>query len=859
MHHSKAIIGGIGVTLTASLLIRRLIPNYRLNRMMNGNLKLFSTSKDRNLLHRLASNASSRYILKGWPSRGTGDPLKHRLIAAAASSTTDSAELESARLALLQPPLSAKKSTILEQHGDKREDFFYWHRDDDRKDKHVIAHLEAENSYTKAVLADTEALQEQLYKEMRGRIKEEDVSVPQRHDKHFYYTRTLEGQQYAVHCRRALSPAALALPPSENDTILTSNSDNATNQQSGEEEILLDENEEAAKHSFYMVGGFAVSQDEHLLAWGEDTKGNESYTLRVKDLRTGKELLAKPIPETAGNCCFANDNKTLFYVTKDAMDRPYKVWKHTVGSDNDEEDVLVYHETDESFYVGIGRSRSEKLITIHSGSAITSEVLILNADTPDGIFRPVLARKHDVEYSVDHRGQQLLVTIRDENRPNQEVLAIPFDITATINSPIVEDEREMSVLLPHSKAVQIEHIELSRDFLVSFERHQGLQQAIIHTLPPNNEDSPITPASLANGGQPVSFEEPAYELSCGSCGDYDSPILRLHYTSLTTPDTIFDYNMVSNNRKVKKVQPVLGGFDSSAYKTERLWAEAPSGHGDDNTDNDNNSDKVKVPISLVYRPDLIRLDGSNPLLLDAYGSYQSCNDPDFRSSRLSLIDRGFIFAIAHVRGGGELGRYWYEDGKFFKKKNTFTDFIACAEHLIANKYTTPSKLCIEGRSAGGLTMGAVITMRPDLFCAAVIGVGFLDCLTTMLDETIPLTVIEWEEWGNPVESRKVYDYMKSYSPLDNVLPAEYPHILATAGLHDPRVGYWEVSKFVARMRDAQLKEGNMLLLKCEMGAGHFSVSGRFERLKEVALEYAFLLKTQGMLERGLSPSGPASV
>ncbi|KAL4433270.1 hypothetical protein ABPG77_003318 [Micractinium sp. CCAP 211/92] len=805
----RGLVLGVSAALAAGIVLaRRLSPTSKLNRMLNNNLRLFSPEQ-RVQLQTLASGRR-KHLLRHWPAPGRRDDVKRALVAKAAAGAP-SGELEAARLELLEAPLAAQRPHTLEAHGDVRQDDFYWLRDDDRKDPAVIAHLEAEAAYTKAVLADTEELQEQLYREMRGRIQEADQSAPVRFQKYFYYTRTEEGKQYAVHCRRAL-PAGAA-PPTEADTM----------DESVPEEVLLDENEEAKKHQFYMVGGFEESPDHSMVAWGEDTTGNEKYTLRVKDLATGKQLLARPIPDTAGNVAWA-DNKTLFYVTKDALDRPHKVWRHVIGSDPSD-DVCVYCEDDESFYIGISRSRSERLLYIHSGSAVTSDVRYLPVDDPRGEWRVVLPRRSETEYSVEDRGGHLLITVRDQARPNSELLVAPMaDPTAT------------TVLLPHREDVKLEHVEVGQEYLASFERRQGLQQAVIYKLPPGG----AMPTELV-GGEPIKFDEPAYELSCGSQGDFDSPVLRMHYCSLKSPDQTLDFNMATGARAVKKVQPVLGGFDPSKYTTERLWATAQDG--------------TRVPISLVYRTDLAKLDGSDAMLLDAYGSYEICNDPDFRSTRLSLIDRGVTFAIAHVRGGGEMGRRWYEDGKYLKKRNTFTDFIACAEHLIAHKYTSSDRLSISGRSAGGLTMGAVLNLRPDLFKGAILGVPFVDCLTTMLDETIPLTVIEWEEWGNPAD-KEYYEYMKSYSPVDNIRPAAYPNILVTAGLHDPRVGYWEPAKWVAKLRRAKT-DNNLLLLKCDMGAGHFSQSGRFDRLKEMAVEFAFLLKVWGMMEAPLQPSGSA--
>lgn len=806
---SRPLVAAGVAGIAFAVFCNKMRPRMKLNRLISGNLRLFSSSERRAIQH-LANDPAKKHILRYWPKPGIRDSAKRHLIALARSGAED---VEPARQALIDLPMANKAPQLIQAHGDVRQDDYYWLRDDARKNKDVVAHLNAENDHVKFVLADTEELQGLLYKEMRARIQEDDTSASQRVQGHWYYNRTLQGQQYAVHCRKKL--AALDEPYLETSTP----------DETQPEEILLDENLEAQKYTFYMVGGFSVSPNEQFLAWGEDTKGNESYTLRVKDLTTGKELLTKPIPETAGNFVWANDNKTLFYVTKDELDRPYKVWRHEIGTDSSQEDSLIFHESDESFYVSIIRTRSEELLVINSGSAITSESRILSADDPRGDWRIVLERQHDVEYSVDHRGDQLILIMRDASRPNQEVLVLPLRDLHSLPT----------VIMPHRDDVQIESIEVSKDHLVSFERCEGLQQAVIYHL-----QGSIKPLD-SREGQHIQFDEPAYELNSSDSGDFESPILRFHYTSLTTPDTTVDFNMETGTRCVKKVQAVLGGFDSSAYKTERLWAI-------------NGEDQVKVPISLVFRKDLVTLDGTDPLLLDAYGSYQICNDPDFRSTRLSLIDRGFIFAIAHVRGGGELGRQWYENGKYGKKKNTFSDLIACAEHLIAQNYTSPKKLCIQGRSAGGLTMGATVNMRPDLFLAVINGVGFVDCLTTMLDESIPLTVIEYDEWGNPSADVETYNYIKSYSPVDNVRAAEYPHILATAGLHDPRVGYWEPAKYISKIRETRTNK-NMLLFKCEMGSGHFSKSGRFDRLEEIAVEFAFLLKCQGMLDVELKPSG----
>ncbi|KAL6778529.1 hypothetical protein ACKKBF_B15125 [Auxenochlorella protothecoides x Auxenochlorella symbiontica] len=807
MARGTALLGASAALAAGYLLARRLHPNYSLNKLLNGNLRLFGGS-DRLLLRTLASSSDRRYLLQHWPRPGTKDAAKRDLVAAAAGAQGDApGSLEPLRQAVLTAPVAERRPHRLVAHGDVRVDDYYWLRDDDRSDPRVLAHLQAETEYTKAMLADTEALQEALTAEMRGRIQEADEGVPTRYGQYQYYSRTLEGQQYSVHCRRRLGPGAGARP-SETDAL----------DPSQPEEVLLDENAEARAHAFYMVGGFEVSPNHELLAYAVDTVGGEKFTLHVKDLKTGRELLTEPVQDTAGNFVWANDNATLFYVTKDALDRPYKVWRHRVGTPA-ALDACVFHEADEAFYVGVGRTRDDRHLLISAGSAVTSDVRMLPADDPTADWRAVLPRAHETEYSVTTRGGALFVTLRDAARPNSEVLVAPL-----------ADPAALAVLVPHRDDVKLEGISLSAGHLVSFERREGLQQAVVYRLP---EGLAPPTAETLGAGEPVTLDEPAYELGPGSQGDFDSPLLRLVYSSLKTPATTMDVNLKTGARAIKKVQPVLGGFDPARYTTERLWAAAPDG--------------VRVPISLVYRADLARRDGSDPFLLDGYGAYEVCNDPDFRSTRLSLLDRGVGFAIAHVRGGGEMGRRWYEAGKYLAKRNTFGDFIACAEHLVSAGYTRADRLCIEGRSAGGLTMGAVLNARPDLFHAAILGVPFVDCLTTMLDASIPLTVIEREEWGDPREPA-YYDYMKSYSPADNVAAADYPHILVTAGLHDPRVGYWEPAKFVAALRAARTNPRKLLLFKCDMGAGHFSQSGRFDRLRERAVEIAFLLKACGLLD-----------
>ncbi|CAL5221645.1 g3872 [Coccomyxa viridis] len=787
--------------LVAGLLIRRRSSKDQkdLKKLLKGNYGILSPDEKRMASTLVA--AGQQHLFQHWPAPGIKDSKKRALLTRLAAEFSVSAQrAEPSRLEVLQAPKVLKRPyTVVGANGERREDPYYWLRDDERENPEVLDHLKAEAAYAKQVLADTEKLQEELYKELRGRIQEADRTVPLREEGWYYYNETVEGLQYSAHKRRRV-PAS-AGPPTEKDQMDTSQ----------EEQVLLDENKEAEKHEFYMTGALAVSHDNEMLAWAEDTSGDEMFTLHIKNMASGKSLLDTPIEGASGAVVWTKNNKSIFYVTKDDLDRPYKVFKHTLGSDP-KDDELVFHETDDSFYVGLGESRSREYICVSSGSAITSEMRILEAGKPDSEWKVVLPRQTDVEYEVAHRGDHLFILLRDPERPNSELLVAP-----------IADPTKTTVLLKHSKDVKLDDLEVSKDFLTIFYRSNGLQAATVYKLEAG------MPSEL-QGGEEIKFGEAAYEMGAGAQGDFDSPILRLRYSSLSTPSSTIDYNMRTGQRETKKVQPVLGGFSSSNYKTERLWARAPDG--------------VKVPVSLVYRKGAAKLDGSDPLLLDAYGAYEISNDPGFSRNQLSLIDRGFVYAIAHVRGGGELGRQWYEDGKYLKKRNTFTDMVACAEHLIAEKYTSKDKLCIEGRSAGGLTMGASLNLRPDLYKAAILGVPFVDVLTTMLDDTIPLTTTEWEEWGCP-KDKEYYEYMKSYSPVDNIKRAGYPNILVTAGLHDPRVGYWEPAKYVAKLREYKT-DSNMLLFKCEMGAGHFSQSGRFDRLKEVAMEMAFLLKCMGM-------------
>ncbi len=679
---------------------------------------------------------------------------------------------------LPQPPVAPRKPKRMEIHGHVRVDDYFWLRE--RENPEVLAYLEAENAYTQALMAHTRPLQERLVQEMRARIQETDQSVPVQMDDYFYYTRLEEGRQYPIYCRRR---GGMDAP----------------------EEILLDQNQLAQGRDFLRLTNFKVSPDHRWLAYAVDTDGGESYTLHVKDLETG-ELLPEAIPNTSYGLAWANDSRTLFYTVLDPAKRPYRLLRHLLGTDPSQ-DVLVLEETDDRFFLRVSQSKDRRYIFANLNSKITSEVHFIPGDRPQEAPRVVQPRIQGVEYRVEHREGRFFILTNLEARNFRAM-------TGPVQEPGVDQWQEF---LPHQPAVKLDHMELFADHLALFERENGLQQIRVVDL-------------ATNQAHRVAFPEPVYTVWPGPNPNFQSPTLRFHYTSLVTPETVYDYRMDDRSLHLRKQQEAPG-YDPSRYETKRLWATAPDG--------------VQVPISLVH-PRGIRLDGENPTLLYGYGSYGASIDPRFDPKRLSLLERGFVYAIAHVRGGGELGREWYEQGKFLHKKNTFTDFIAAAEHLIAAGYTRPERLAIMGRSAGGLLMGAVTNLRPDLFRAVVAGVPFVDVINTMLDPTIPLTVIEYEEWGNPNDP-EFYAYMRSYSPYDNVEAKAYPHILATAGLNDPRVQYWEPAKWVAKLRRFK-QDNNRLLLRTNMGAGHAGASGRFDYLEEVAFDYAFILDALGFQE-----------
>jgi oligopeptidase B len=636
----------------------------------------------------------------------------------------------------------------------------------------VISYLEAENAYTADVMAPTKPLQEKLYREILGRIQETDLSVPVKRDDYFYYTRTEEGKAYSVQCRKH---GNLDAP----------------------EEILLDSNVLAEGQKYFRLGNFAVSPDHRLLAYSTDVEGDETYTIYVKNLETG-ELLPDRIANTYYTLEWANDNRTFFYTVLDQMKRPHRAYRHELG---DAPDSLVYEEPDGRFELALAKTRSRRFVFLESSSPLTSELRYLEAADPRAEFRVMLPRRQDVEYDASHHGEYFYIRTNDGAK-NFRLMR------TTVANPSIENWHEV---IPARVDVTIEGIDSFEDHLAIYERERGIEKICIRD-------------GSGAFSHYIDFPEPVYTVSAAGNAEYKTSLLRFNYTSLVTPASVFDYNVRTRERELKKQYEVRGGYDASQYQSERIFAKAPDG--------------VEVPISLVYRKGS-EGSGASPMLLYGYGAYGHSIDPRFSSDRLSLLDRGFIFAIAHIRGGAEMGEVWHDQGKLLQKKNTFSDFIACAEHVISAGYTSSHRLAIMGGSAGGLLMGAVLNMRPELFHAAIAKVPFVDTLNTMFDPTLPLTIAEYEEWGNP-ENKEYYDYMRAYSPYDNVAPREYPTMLVTAGLNDPRVSYWEPAKWVAKLR-ALKKDSNLLLLKTDLGSGHFGPSGRYEGIKETAFDYAFLL------------------
>ena len=710
---------------------------------------------------------------------------------APAGTPLDYTETDTAAAAGQQPapPVARVEPRSHALHGETRVDNYVWLRD--RDDPEVTAYLEAENRYTQSVMRHTEELQEQLYQEMRGRIKETDLSVPERVDDYFYYTRTEAGRQYPIYCRKL---GSLDAP----------------------EEILLDENPLAAGHGYFRVGILEPSPDHRLLAYSVDTSGGEEYTLYIKDLITG-QLLPEFMPGTSLGVAWANDSQNLFYTVLDRSRRPCRLYRHLTGT-SPTSDPLVYFEPDESFFVDVNRTRSRRFLLLEIASHSTSEVRFLDAERPEDPFRVVQPRQPGIEYTVSHHGDRFFITTNDA-APNFRLVEAP------VSNPARDYWRPF---LPYRPEVKLDATDAFRGHLVVYEREAGLRQIRVVNLDSREEHR-------------IAFPEPVYTVRGHENPEFDTTLLRFTYTSLVTPSSVIEYDLGDRNWMVRKRTEVLGGYDPSRYQSARLSATAPDG--------------AQVPISLVYRL-TAEPAGPRPLLLNGYGAYGLSYDPVFSSNALSLLDRGYVVAIAHVRGGEELGRPWYEGGKLLNKRNTFTDFIAAAEHLIEAGYTSPAQLAINGGSAGGLLMGAVTNLRPDLFGAVVAEVPFVDVINTMLDSTLPLTVIEYDEWGNPNHPES-YAYIRSYSPYDNIEPRAYPNMLITAGLNDPRVAYWEPAKFTAKLR-ATKTDGNRLLLRTNMGAGHGGASGRFDFLREVAFKYAFILDVLGAASSDLKRLAPSA-
>ena len=680
------------------------------------------------------------------------------------------------------PPEAIKIKKELKAHDKVRVDEYYWLND--RENPEVINYLNSENDYNEKMTAHTAEFQKKLFNEIKGRIKEDDESVPYKLNGYWYLTRFEKGKDYPVYSRKK---ETLDAP----------------------EEILFDVNEMAKGHEYYSLGGLNISPDNKLVAFGVDTLSRRKYTIQIKNLETG-EILPLKIETTTGSSTWANDNKTLFYTKKDEQTlRSNQIYKHIWGTDPSE-DVLVFEEKDETFNTYIYKSKSKNYLIIGSGSTLTSEYRILDANNPEGEFKVFQPRVRGIEYGISHYEEHFYVLTNKDGAINFKLMKTPVDKT--------EKENWVEVV-PHREDYLLEDVDIFKEYLVVSERHNGLNKIKITNW--ETGDSYYVP-----------FDNETYTAYTSINPDFETHILRYTYNSLNTPTSVIDFDMATREKTVLKEQEVLGGtFDKNDYNTERIWATAGDG--------------TKIPISLIYRKEL-KKDGSNPLLLYAYGSYGSTIDPYFSPARLSLLDRGFIYVIAHIRGGEYLGRKWYEDGKLLKKINTFTDFIDVSKHLIAQKYTSPEHLYAMGGSAGGLLMGAVINMAPELYNGIIAAVPFVDIITTMSDESIPLTTGEYDEWGNP-EDPEYYNYMLSYSPYDNVKKQDYPNMLVTTGLHDSQVQYWEPAKWVAKLREMKTDE-NILLLHTNMDAGHGGGSGRFEALKEVAEEYAFLLDLEGIKE-----------
>ena len=681
-----------------------------------------------------------------------------------------------------RPPVAKKIPTNLEKHGDVRVDNYYWLND--RENPEVIDYLNQENDFYDEVTKHTKDFQNNLFEEMKSRIKEDDTSVPYFYNQYWYYTRFETGKQYPIFCRKKGNLESV-------------------------EEVMFNVNEMAEGHDYFQLNGIEVSPDNTLVAFGVDTVSRRQYTLRIKNLITG-EIYPDKIDNTTGGSNFANDNKTLFYTLQNPTTlRSEKIMKHKLGETADK-DQLVFFEEDETYNTWVDKSKSEQYIFIGSYSTLTSEMRFVNADTPDDEFKIFQPRTRGLEYDVNHYGDKFYIVTNADNATNFKLMSTPITATGKSN---------WKDIISHRADVLLEGIDIFKDYLVVSERYNGLKR--IHIKRWDNSNDYYLP-----------FGSETYSANTSTNLDFNTTKLRYVFNDMTTPSSVIEFDMATQDKTVLKEQEVLGGkFDKNNYTSKRIWATAKDG--------------TKVAISLVYRKDT-KLNKETPLLLYGYGSYGITLNPSFSTTRLSLLDRGFVYAIAHVRGGQYLGRPWYEDGKLLKKKNTFTDFIDCSKFLIAEGYTSTEHLYAMGGSAGGLLMGAVVNMAPELYNGVIAAVPFVDVVTTMLDDSIPLTTGEYDEWGNPNEL-EYYNYIKTYSPYDNVADRDYPNMLVTTGLHDSQVQYWEPAKWVAKLREHKTDD-NILLLHTNMEAGHGGASGRFEALKEVAQEYAFILDLEGQKE-----------
>ncbi|WP_415297420.1 S9 family peptidase [Cellulosimicrobium sp. SJTW-1] len=772
-----------------------------------------------------------------------------------------------------QAPVAPRRPAPRTHHGETVDDDYEWLRD--KESPEVVAHLEAENAYTEARLAHLEPLRERIFEEIKARTLETDLSVPVRQGAHWYYARTVEGSQYPIRARAPIdaslgsdAPSAWVPPVLEPGVPVPG------------EQVLLDDNVEAEGHEFFSLGSFDVSADGTRLAYAVDVVGDERYTLRIRDLESGTDLVDE-VPGTFPGAVFSPDGRYVFYPTVDDAWRPWRVWRHEVGTPATQ-DVVVFEEPDERFWVGVGVSRSQRFVQIDAGSKITSETWLIDADDPTGEARVVWPRREGVEYTVEHAvlpstwfptAEHAVGDLPDENPVADPVLggaaerrageqrdvllvlhndgAENFELVVTGVADVSAGPGDATVVVPHDPATRLEAVDAFAGHLVVSYRRDALSRVgVIDLASPEPPRPAGLPTPIRTGDTPaptadlwhvheVAFDEPLYTAALGANPEWDQPNVRLGYTSFVTPSTVYDLRVETDELTLLKQQPVLGGHDAADYVQRREWATAEDG--------------TQVPVSLVWRRDAVGLDATGtgaepaPLLLYGYGSYEISIDPGFSISRLSLLDRGVVFAVAHVRGGGEMGRRWYDEGKTLAKRTTFTDFVAVARHLVDAGWTSPERLVAQGGSAGGLLMGAVTNLAPELFAGVLAQVPFVDALTSILDPSLPLTVVEWDEWGDPLHDPDVYRYMRTYTPYENVPDdaSHYPRILAVTSFHDTRVLYVEPAKWVARLRAA----GAPALLKIEMHAGHGGVSGRYEGWREVAYEDAWVLDVLGLADR----------